>query len=720
MYEVPPDNISDSKAHGLRQLLRYGLVGVLNVSIDFTITNLLVILSGASGPGSLFIISLISCLVATLNGYRINKAWTFKDSHATLPPYAMAKYAGVALLAMMINTSVFLYVYQFLYAEFDISRLVGINIAKLAAVATASVFAFLGYRISVFRPAVVESFRENFRFQTSTQVFSLFSQLGVLLVTSITARLFYLSLTTAIYGNAVNYGLIAEAIANGQWALAQSGWTNLFCFWESLFYMAGLKPVTSAICASFIPGALLVVPIAWSTRKLYGEKVAWLAGGLTVLHPRLVAYSCNGYSETFYLFALCSGVAILSASGWRIAMNRHLFLSGIALAVYFCVRNEGIVLITVLMVGMIFLGQRAQRPSYLQESTWVTQTFRSLALVLAGLCVFVGFYAGFSEAVFGEVDLFQDTSLFSQRYSEQLDPQSAARETYGIEGRMTSKTVKEIDFGQKLKNLFVRLPSNLLHTLKSAPGVLLTPMCFFAFFLPLFSRSRNGTLLPEWPWLVMLFFPFVTYPLLYIEPRLLFAILPPIHIFGAAGLLAFSTFLVETNYFRYLYKITAIFVLALCVIITIFRGVQVESGYGYNRALAAWIDKNIPPNDVIVGDGYGFVSTTGFLARRATVNRLIHYDPKRVVEFVKSHHAKWLVLYEPFVLRVNPELAPVFDRGLPGMQLAYQTTDDRRRRIQVYRLKDYGSEVFDSPQPILDPDCYQNLPHKSLNLNSDA
>jgi len=108
----------------------------------------------------------------------------------------------------------------------------------------------------------------------------------------------------------VNYAWVADSFQR-RVSKVDASWTNLFCYWEALFRMLGLGPARGAVVASFVPGILLALPVAWMARALFGSSVAWLAGLLTVAHPRLVEYSCNGYAETFYLFAFALGAAFL-------------------------------------------------------------------------------------------------------------------------------------------------------------------------------------------------------------------------------------------------------------------------------------------------------------------------------------------------------------------------------------------------------------------------
>ena len=662
---------------GVRHLGRYGLVGLLNTSIDFALTNAMVIATGASNAAALFVISLTACFVATLNSYRLNKSWTFGLRGQQLPHTTLLKYFSVAFLAMMVNTSVFLFAYQFLTEQMQMGRLASINLAKVFAVGTAAIVAFLGFRISVFRPAVVEMFRRSFRFDVLTQTTSLTKQLTVIVVGAAVVRVFYLMLTTAVSGEATNYGWVAQSIAQGDWTAARSGWLNLFCYWEALFRIIGLGPIPGAIAASLIPGVLLVCPITWSARCLYGERVAWLAGWLTAFHPRLIAYSGNGFPDTFALLLLSAAVSVLVAASIKGMSYRQMLIAGLFLGAYFCVNNEGIVVTAILLLGFVLLGRRANVPVSL---------LRCSGCLVVGFMLFAAAYSSLTFAKTGDSGLFHKLSIFETKYSVQLSPQSAARETYGIDRQDGSSSWGPLTPLEHLRNWGARFPGNLLHTLRTTPGVLLTPMWFFALLLPLFSGSKDGTLLPEWPWLVMLFFPFVIYPVIYVEARFLFPAILPVHLFGAAGLVVLAVFIGNQGYAAYFYPLAVGGVLAACAIMAMWRGHQLEQGYQYNRQLASWIQQHVPTGETIVGDGYGFVSTTGFLAQYPTANRLIHYDPQKVVDFVKAKHAEWLILYEPFIVRVNPELLPYLSRGMPEMTLQYQVTDNMNRRIQVYRL----------------------------------
>ena len=88
-----------------RRVVKYGLVGVLNVTIDFVLYALLV------SFGVWYVAAKTASLaVATLNGYTFNRRWTFRAGphrHAMLVRYftvqACCLAVNLALLALLVE-----------------------------------------------------------------------------------------------------------------------------------------------------------------------------------------------------------------------------------------------------------------------------------------------------------------------------------------------------------------------------------------------------------------------------------------------------------------------------------------------------------------------------------------------------------------------------------------------------------------------------------------
>ncbi len=684
------------------QAARYGAVGIINTAIDFAVTNLLVWMTGVMRPMALFVISLIACSVATLNSYWMNSRWTFARAHRKPSNNVLAHFFGVTLFAMLVNTSVFLFAFQQIQENLSLAPMLALNIAKCVGVASAVVVAFLGMRISVFRPARIEGFRDRFRFESLGGSWSFPVQMWVILLGAVIARAIYLSLTTSVRGDAVNYGWIASYISEGRWEQIDKGWYNPFCYWQALFYLMGFGNISAAIASSLIPGVLLVVPVTWLARHLYGERVAWLAGGITAFHPRLVEYSCNGYSESFYLLALTVAVVIWTVSLQKQIRHIALVAAGALIGLYFGVRNEAIAFLALCLTGTwAVLWWQRRNPEPLQRSLWELAPWRSTASIILGFALFCGLYCGVSQAYLGHSGIFKRTSVLAKRYSEALDPMESAREVYGSKRLKEGESWSQELSLEQIGYLIERLPRNMLLTLKTLPGVLLSPLWLFALLLPLFAHVGSRTRWIQWPLIAMLVFPFCVYPLLHLEPRYLLAVLVPIHIFGAAGLVAFCCFVGDRGMRALLFPVATTGLLASSLLIVGWRGYQLERRYQVNRDLAEWISVHVGDNDKLIGCGYGFVSTTGFLAKRQTVSRLWDDNPGNIVDFVRENKQKWLVLYESFLRTSNPELLPTLEGGVPGMELAFEALDHNQQRVQVYRLKDSRvAEIDEEAKPI--------------------
>jgi len=335
---------------GLVQFAKYVTVGFMNTGVDLLITNLLVILFQTRSEGALLAISLCASSCTTINSYIFNSKWTFGASFAHLPRYAFARFFGIACIAMTANASVFLFTYQMWISHSEISSLLALNLAKIFGIGTGCLVGFFGYRVGVFEFEGIREFRDRFRFDLKEGRYSLVMQVVWLLCCGLLIRLAYVSLTTALVGPAVNYAWSAENIASGRYADVEAFWSMPFSYWESLFVLTGLQPVYAAIAASMVPGTLLLIPVTVLARFLFGETVAWLAGWMTVFHPQLVEYSANGLPDSLSLFALVSGVTLISlAMSGRTALMR-LVTAGGCFALYFSAKMHSLVLIILIVV----------------------------------------------------------------------------------------------------------------------------------------------------------------------------------------------------------------------------------------------------------------------------------------------------------------------------------------------------------------------------------
>ena len=675
--------VGDGMAQVALQVLRFAAVGLANTGIDLAVTNLLVLATGAQGGLALLVVSVVACAAATANSYALNRRWTFHMPHAAGDTASLRKFLGVAALSMVVNTSVFLFATRYLPDRLGVPHLLAVNLGKLAGVAAAFAVSFLGYRLGVFQTESVQRFRRSFSFAVPARG-SAVAQATALVAVATLVRLGYLTLTTAVYGDAVNYARVARSIAAGRFAEVDAFWSNLFCFWQSVLHLVVPGVLLPVIASTLVPGVLLVLPVVGVARFLYGARAAWLAGALCAVHPRLVEYSCNGYAESLYLLAFATGTALLvellrsgrisSALGFGAAFGAYASVRPEALAAF-----AGSVLILLLVVA------RRNQSGVTSDSTATTGPSLGRAAVgalaaTAAMLLVVASYAALSHALLGSSALLQKAGNLSKQYSEQLDWERAAQEAYGAGGSVLGAPRPAPPLTHTALTLLRRFPRNAMYSLERLPGVLLSPAILLALLLPLLTRRRGEEAPVAW----MAAFPLLFYPLIQVEPRLLFPLLVPINVFAAAGLEAVAAWVSPAVQARRLVVVLGAALVVMSATLSAWRAVDLEQGYQVHRRLASWIEAHVAAGEPLVGCGYGYVSTTAFLTGNPPVPRLWTNDPGELAPFVDSQGSAWLILYERFIRTTNPGLEPVLDEGVPGFALAFQVRDDDGLRVQVY------------------------------------
>ena len=488
----------------------------------------------------------------------------------------------------------------------------------------------------------------------------------------------YVALAAAVAGDAVNYAWVAQTIA-GAGSRGDPFWSNLFCFWQALFHAAGLQPPVAAIASTFLPGTALVVPVVWLARRLFDHRVAWIAGLLTAVHPRLVEFSANGYSESFYLLAFAVGtagaVAVVAGARWRDSL-----VWGIGFGVYAAVRPEALAAFAG-SIGAVAL-------AWLWHDRLRERGRRALLVMVAvaGCLAVVAGYGGLAHAHFGPAGVLQKAGNLGKRFSEQLDWREAARETYGDGGLAHGAPRPRPPLGDVVHTLLQRMPRNLVYVARRLPGVLASPAAVLVLLLPLAgSGRRSGP--PAWlPLLWMGAFPLAFFPLIQVEPRLLLPLLVPVHVLAAASMVLFADRWLDGRARRYLVAATTLALMLLSVAVTAWRGITVERRFHYQRLAASCVEVHVPPGELLVGGGYGFVTTTAFLSDHPATPRLWTDDPSALAPAVAAAGGRWLLLYQGFLERANPELLSALDDGLPGFSRVAECSDEPGARVVLYRL----------------------------------
>jgi putative flippase GtrA len=128
-----------------REVLAFGLIGLVNTVVDFGVYNALISLGALKANAA-------STVVASASSYAMNRRWTYRDR----PRGAMHREYGLFFLFNLVGLGIQeavlgLAKYGLGFGEHD-SRL-QLNLFKCAGIGMAMVFRFWTYRTFVFRPA---------------------------------------------------------------------------------------------------------------------------------------------------------------------------------------------------------------------------------------------------------------------------------------------------------------------------------------------------------------------------------------------------------------------------------------------------------------------------------------------------------------------------------------------------------------------------------------
>ena len=313
-----------------------------------------------------------------------------------------------------------------------------------------------------------------------------------------------------------------------------------------------------------------------------------------------------------------------------------------------------------------------------------------LPVALFTACVIA--YMAASHTLWDQHGLFSKSSNIGKQNLETLDIGAAARETYGAPDDAGAVRPPQ----NMLLTLAARWPANLMYTAERLPGMLLSPVIILAFLLPLLVARRGKTPGDELPLLVFSVWPLLFYPLIQLEPRLLFPTLIGAGIFGAAGAVAAGR-LIAASLQQAPRRLTEFGVPALLLLLLLpllpALAWNSDQSRGYHREIGEWLAAHIPADAGIAGDGYGYVSSSSFWAGRKGEPRLWTKDAGELADAARHREQPVLVLYEEYLRNANPQLLPVLDDGVPGMELARRFEFPRVGRVQVWILADATARV---------------------------
>jgi len=640
---------------------RFGIVGILNTVIDFGITNALFFLLQPSTTTQLALIAVAAFSAAAANSYFLNSRWSF--SGQSQGPRVAGRFILATALGMALSTAVFLFMMRYLPLVAEMPSLALLNAARLCSVISAVAINFLSYRIWVFKDARQQQAREALPGTELPE--GAWKWLSGILALGLLARLWFVWAAPVAYGDAINYSWVAWFIGHGQASVADSFWHSLFDFWQAGLVAAGLGQYAALVLASLVPGLLLVAIVFDLTRRLYGYTAARIAGIIAALHPRLVEYSVNGYAETFYL--CCAVLALWGiCTLWNKPRNLlAIIAAGLGLAGWILVRNEAIVFAGVAMLTGLYLGR--DRIADLGPAC-IKVGLICLAIIVA--------YAAANEMIWQDHGLLRKSTNLGRQHVEMLDPQAAARETYGLAEMPV----------QPPEPALQRWTRNLRYTAERLPGMILSPFFLVALLLPLVYPRREPARDPAWPLLLFSAWPLLFYPFMQLEPRMLFPTLVGAIVFSAAALMPAGRWLnavfsrSRSDSLRR--APTAAMLISLLVVLPLLASHSMKTR-GYHRQVGEWLKTHMPAEVALSGDGYGYVTASAFWAGRRAEPRPWTDNPGDLGQATLASGSA-LVLYEDYLKRFNPELLPSLNTGMPGLILAHEFQFPDSGRVQVW------------------------------------
>ena len=88
------------------QVIRFGLVGVVNTAVDIGLLNLLSWIFQSYQGGGIFGLNTLSYAVATINSYLLNKYWTLGDREKHHEALKFSQFVTINCLGALANSSI--------------------------------------------------------------------------------------------------------------------------------------------------------------------------------------------------------------------------------------------------------------------------------------------------------------------------------------------------------------------------------------------------------------------------------------------------------------------------------------------------------------------------------------------------------------------------------------------------------------------------------------
>lgn len=134
----------------IRQIIRFGVVGVINTVVDLAVLNVLIALTHTGRTGAMFAVyKTIAFAAAVLNSYLMNRSWTFERATHKHHVVEGVQFLFIAILGAVVNVGSSWYVVTYAHPVMGFEKWWP-SIAALVGTAFSLAFNFIGYKFWVF------------------------------------------------------------------------------------------------------------------------------------------------------------------------------------------------------------------------------------------------------------------------------------------------------------------------------------------------------------------------------------------------------------------------------------------------------------------------------------------------------------------------------------------------------------------------------------------
>jgi putative flippase GtrA len=130
------------------QIVRFGIVGISNTTIDVLILNLLLWRFPTHNANLLLLYNLAAYTLGALNSFLLNKYWTFQRRQAATAG-ELFRFASLSVIGILCNSSIVWVAARILHPLIA-NTVLWANTSKFSAIIGTAIITYLGMRLWVF------------------------------------------------------------------------------------------------------------------------------------------------------------------------------------------------------------------------------------------------------------------------------------------------------------------------------------------------------------------------------------------------------------------------------------------------------------------------------------------------------------------------------------------------------------------------------------------